>query len=204
MTISRMARILVVALFVVVTANSLAATPASIEVLRPNRTYLRGASCDLKTVDFRNFSYFTGEWMSASHRAWPDDPVRVSKGKYSFRDGGFEDISVTAVLHPSVGSAVVSLWQSYGGGSSNQELVVMVFQCVDGRLKNTQLIRGDGHGYGAGVTFSDGGKEMTMSSVYDYTAAQCCPRYLETAVFRLAKRGYVVVATNQKENHYPR
>ena len=141
-----------------------------------------------------------GTWDQAS----PDDPVHVLHGKYSLHEeGGFEDVSVEAVLHPDVGSAVVSLWHQYGGGSSNQELVVMIFQCVDGKLTNTQLIHGDGHGDGTGVTFSDGGKKMTMNSVYDYTSGHCCPRYLETAVFRLAKGKYVLMATHQKENHNP-
>src|SRR5262249_32196851 len=79
----------------------------------------------------------------------------------------------------------------------------MIFQCVDKKLTNTQLIHGDGHGRGAGVILSDGGKKMIMNSVYDYTPGHCCPRYLETAVFKFARGEYDLVATHQKENHYP-
>jgi len=205
MIIPMMARTLVAVLFVLASSNSRADTPASIEVLQPNRMYSSGASCELRRVDFRNFTYFTGEWMGAANQRSPDGPVHVSHGKYSLREqGGFEDVSVEAVLHPNVGTAVVSLLHSYGGGSSNQELVVMVFQCVDGKLTNTQLIHGDRHGSGAGVIFSDQGQKMTMNSVDDYTNGHCCPRYLETAVFSMKDAAYVLVATRRKENHYPR
>src|SRR5579859_3396789 len=200
-----MARTLVAVLFVIASSNSLAEAPASIEVLQPKRTYPSGASCELRKVDFRNFTYFTGEWMGDSNQRPPDGPVHVSHGKYSLSEqDGFEDVSVKAVLHPNVGTAVVSLLHSYGGGSSNQELVVMLFRCVDGKLTNTQLIRGDGHGSGAGVIFSDQGQKMIMNSVDDYTKGHCCPRYLETAVFSMKDAAYVLVATRRKENDYRR
>jgi hypothetical protein len=206
MIIPLMARILVaVFLFVLASSNSRAEAPASIEVLQPSRTYPSEAPCELRKVDFRNFTYFTGEWMGASNQRPPDGPVHVSHGKYSLREqGGFDDVSVEAVLHPTIATVVVSLLHSYGGGSSNQELVVLLFKCVDGKLTNTQLIHGDGHGSGTGVIFSDQGQKMTMNSVDDYTNGHCCPRYLETAVFSMKDAAFVLVATRRKEIDYPR
>lgn len=143
--------------------------------------------------------------MGTADKVAPQYPVHVSNGKFSAHEEfGFDDVYVKAVLRPDLGSAVVSLLHSYGGGSSNQELVVMIFRCIDGKLRNTQLIHGDGHGTGAGVVFANSGKTMTMNSVYDYSSGHCCPRFLETAVFTLTNRGYVLVKTYEKENRQPR
>jgi hypothetical protein len=116
--------------------------------------------------------------------------------------GGFEDLTVEELVRPDPSAAAVYLLHSYGGGSSNQELVVLVFQCVDGRLRNTQLIHGDGHGWGAGVFFTKDRLGMTMLSVDDYSTGHCCPRFLETAKFRWAKNKYALRASAVRENHY--
>jgi hypothetical protein len=193
MIISAMSRTLAVALLVLAASSSRGATPVSIEVRQPRRIYPTRTVCDLNKVDFRNFTYFIGDWWG---------PVRVSQGKRIQHGGGFDDYYVRHVLRPDLRMAIVSLLHSYGGGSSDQDLIVMIFQCVDGKLTNTQLIQGDGHGDGAGVIFSNRGKQMIMNSTDDYTVAHCCPRYLETAVFRLGREGYVLVDTHQKENRY--
>ena len=180
------------------------ALPDSITVESKHRVYRFTAPCDVTREDFRNFTYFSGEWMGYSR---PTPPLRVRGGAYHFGGSGdFEDLTIKGVWHPpgDPSSAIVSLLHSYGGGSSNQELVVMVFRCVDGKLTNTQLIHGDGHGGDAGVFLSADGSQMTMRSVSDYSQGHCCPKYQQTANFVWRRGKYALTGTTQSEIPYPR
>jgi len=175
----------------------------SVEISYPNRVYRTIRPCDVRRVNFRNFTYFTGEWMSGERTPTPTDPVRVSRGAYHWKeDFGFEDVTVEKIARPTNSATAVYLLHNYGGGSSNQNLVVLVFRCVNGALTNTQLIVGDGHGDGAGVDLTAAGTRLTVHSVDDYSLGHCCPRFLETGDFAWIDDKYVLQHSAVKEFHY--
>ncbi len=152
-----------------------------VHISRPNKTIPTTAR-SLKDVDFSNFSY---------------PGYRLKSGKYeSNEDGGFESAELEKVwIFDSASGqphrALVYVVDTSGGGSSNVEGQLFVFDFQNGQLTLTQTLSFDAQADGAGVKFDPATAKLVIKArSWSDGSPHCCPKNLDVVTFNWTPAGF--------------
>jgi hypothetical protein len=149
-----------------------------------------GTANSLKDIDFKNFTY------KLSDRG--DDGRRVRNGKYESRaELSFDGINVGDVWlfgqqNGQPGYALVTIYNTYGGGSSNEDLDVLLYTVRNHRLVLVQQMTVDAQAPGVGVVFTPATKALTIKARSNDNSAHCCAEHLDVIHLHWTGSGFAV------------
>ena len=137
----------------------------------------------IQKLDFTNLQYFIGDCTSG-------ELFQLRNGKAETRfNFGFDKFSLEHVYYFRPGrteheAALVEIRHFYGGGSSSQDGLLLVFQIDDGGLVVTQQLVYDQQAKGTGTGFDSVTRILTVRARSNDDSAHCCPKSIDVVILK--------------------
>lgn len=125
----------------------------------------------------------------------------LKDGEYSHEERhplSWDVVNLHSMVRLDGSRRIVVLGWTTGGVSSINTVVVQLVEERNGQLFLLEQLEGRAEAEAAGATYDSGRKTLTLHTTADYSAGECCPRLLETTIYKVSPSGFRRVSHDSK------